>query len=129
MPDFSEHLRSNCSTSVILKPAEASGMISAHALFTSLTLPNGSTGAPEVYPRADGTVYVCGGAHTTDPLPEKASDVKHSPALAEKLKNFAAFISPSHLGGDSTTLETAQACYRPNSDITGAPIIGKLGPG
>ncbi|KAG8861142.1 hypothetical protein FRB96_003092 [Tulasnella sp. 330] len=119
---------SNCSTSVILRPAQASKMVSAHALFTSIALEDGMTGAPEVYPRADGTVYVCGGAHTTEPLPEKASDVKHTPALADKLRKMAAFISPSHLG-EGATMEVAQACFRPNSDVTGVPIIGKLGPG
>ncbi|KAG9010051.1 hypothetical protein FRB94_011028 [Tulasnella sp. JGI-2019a] len=120
---------SNCSTSVVLRPAEAAGMVSPHALFTSITMNNGMTGAPEVYPRADGTVYICGGASTTEPLPEKASDVKHTPALADKLREMAAFISPSHLGHGATTMEVAQACFRPNSDVTGAPIIGKLQPG
>lgn len=104
-------------------------MISPHALFTHITLPNGVSGEPEVYPRADGTVYLCGGSSTNEPLPDRADQVEHSPPLAERLRQLGAFISPSHLGEGETTMEVAQACFRPNSDLTGAPIIGKLGPG
>ncbi|KAG8964767.1 hypothetical protein FRC03_001378 [Tulasnella sp. 419] len=121
---------SDCSTSIILQPAETTGLISPHALFTELTLPDGSAGHPEVYPRPDGTVYLCGGASDpAEPLPDKAKDVKSNAKLAQKLRRMAAFVSPSHLSETASSLEIEQACFRPNSARTGAPIIGSFGNG
>lgn len=85
-----------------------------------------------MYPRPDGSVYVCGGGSSTDdPLPEKCKEVKATDELVQKLKNYAAFVSPDFLDVDrkKATLEAVQACYRPNSGKTGDPIIGKFGEG
>ncbi|KAG9019812.1 hypothetical protein FRB90_005960 [Tulasnella sp. 427] len=123
---------SNCSNSIIIRPAPGAGPISAHALFTVLKLPSGVRGEPEVYPRSDGTVYVCGGGSSSDdPLPEKCSQVKTTEELIQKLKNYAAFVSPEFLDVDKSkaTLEAVQACYRPNSGKTGNPVIGTFGEG
>lgn len=93
-------------------------------------MPDGTAGSPEVYARADGTVYICGGnSSTQDPLPPKASDVHPTPALAEKLRRYATFLAPEWLDEGHATLEVTQACYRPDSSKTGAPIIGSFGPG
>ncbi|KAG9022835.1 hypothetical protein FS837_006124 [Tulasnella sp. UAMH 9824] len=123
---------SNCSNSIIIRPTSGSSPVSGHALFTVLKLPSGVFGEPEVYPRPDGSVYICGGGSSTDdPLPEKCKEVKATDELVQKLKNYAAFVSPDFLDvdGKKATLEAEQACYRPNSEKTGDPIIGKFGEG
>ncbi|KAG8946287.1 hypothetical protein FRC04_011917 [Tulasnella sp. 424] len=123
---------STCSNSIIIRPAPGSAPISSHALFTVLKLPSGVYGEPEVYPRSDGSVYVCGGGSSSDdPLPEKCSQVKATDEIVQKLKNYAAYVSPDFLDvdGNKATLQAAQACYRPNSGKTGDPVIGKFGEG
>ena len=136
---------SECSTSVILRPPP-NKPITAHALFTNLRLANKKEASPEIYPRADGSVYVCGSGRVevegggwelglasdirpSRTLPEFARDVKPDPQHARNLCNMAAFVSPSHLASDGVSVEVTQACFRPDSSRTGAPIIGQFGRG
>ena len=76
---------------------------------------------PEIYPRPDGTVYVCGEGDESI-LPEDPSLITPSPNSCEKLQELAASVS-SHLKG--AKLLHKQACYIPCSP-DGIPIIGKL---
>ncbi|ELU44776.1 DAO domain-containing protein [Rhizoctonia solani AG-1 IA] len=93
-------------------------------LFTELTF-GGRSREPEVYPRLDGTVYLCGagGEDEAIALPERADQVKPVPAAIQRLKEAAAFVSPDTFGDAEVVAE--QCCFRPNSQ-TGLPVIGKV---
>jgi glycine/D-amino acid oxidase-like deaminating enzyme len=93
--------------------------VPAHALFVDYRTADGRALEPEIFPRPDGDVYVCGMA---DPqrLPESAEGVEVSEAACEVLAGAARRLS--------TTLAAAavtrrQACYRPVTD-DGLPLIG-----
>jgi len=80
-------------------------------------------GDPEVYPRPDGTVYVCGAtAAEHAPLPENPENVVFDSDACDGIKTLAGEISRE--------LQTAQkysksACYLPHSE-DGVPIIGEV---
>ncbi|KAF8759058.1 FAD dependent oxidoreductase [Rhizoctonia solani] len=110
------------SSSIVLRP-DASHPVTNHMLFTELTF-GGRSREPEVYPRLDGTVYLCGagGEDEAIALPERADQVKPVPAAIQRLKEAAAFVSPDTFGDAEVVAE--QCCFRPNSQ-TGLPVIGK----
>eukprot|EP00803_Ostreobium_quekettii_P006425 evm.model.scf_162EXC.4 EVM.evm.TU.scf_162EXC.4 scf_162EXC:33665-36365(+) len=104
--------------SILLKPQEE---LSAHALFTSIRTLDGRRVAPEVYPRPDGEVYICGEGDS-QVLPDDPREIKVMQTQCDNLKNFGAAIS--------STLEQApvtkqQACYLPISQ-DGLPLIGRV---
>lgn len=104
--------------SVIIKPKTP---VTATALFMEYRLKKGESKAPEVYPRPDGEVYVCGmGDH--HPLPEEPDKVEHSQDSCNALFKMAADISSSLANGD---LKASRACYLPLSP-DGLPLIGKI---
>jgi glycine/D-amino acid oxidase-like deaminating enzyme len=103
--------------SVTLTGAE----VPAHALFMDYRTADGRTLEPEVFPRPDGEVYVCGMADL-QPLPESAEGVEISDAACETLARAAARVS-SVLAG--ARIERRQACYRPVTD-DGLPLIGHV---
>ncbi|CEL51864.1 Putative oxidoreductase C1F5,03c OS=Schizosaccharomyces pombe (strain 972 / ATCC 24843) GN=SPAC1F5.03c PE=3 SV=1 [Rhizoctonia solani AG-1 IB] len=111
------------SSSVVLRPG-VSRQITNHMLFTGLTF-GGRSREPEVYPRSDGTVYLCGagGEDESIPLPERADQVKPVPAAIQRLKEAAAFVSADTFVDAQVVAE--QCCFRPNSQ-TGLPVIGKV---
>ncbi|QRW27436.1 FAD-dependent oxidoreductase [Rhizoctonia solani] len=111
------------SSSIVLRP-DASHPVTNHMLFTELTF-GGRSREPEVYPRLDGTVYLCGagGEDEAIALPERADQVKPVPAAIQRLKEAAAFVSPDTFGDAEVVAE--QCCFRPNSQ-TGLPVIGKV---
>lgn len=82
---------------------------------------NGKSHEPEIYPRPDGTVYVCGEADDVT-LPDDPSLIVPDPDASENLQHMAASLS-SHL--KDAKLLKAQACFLPGSP-DGIPIIGKL---
>ncbi|KAJ3026985.1 UNVERIFIED_CONTAM: hypothetical protein HDU68_004686 [Siphonaria sp. JEL0065] len=108
--------------SIILKPvAEKSAQIPAQCLFTEI----GKMTGPEVYPRPDGTVYMCGGGGAgTEPLPETPSLVKPVERVTENLMNLSRTICPQVLEGADVVAR--QACFLPSS--YGGPMIGKVAP-
>lgn len=63
-----------------------------------------SAGAPEVYARNDGTVYVCGGSDSVK-LPKNADEVKHDSKQTEKLKEQTKVLSPETLGKDAEVVK------------------------
>jgi glycine/D-amino acid oxidase-like deaminating enzyme len=95
--------------------------VPAHALFVDYRAADGRAFEPEIIPRPDGDVYVCGMADP-QPLPESAERVKVDDAACDVLARAA--------GRVSTTLRSArvtrrQACYRPVTD-DGLPLIGRV---
>jgi glycine/D-amino acid oxidase-like deaminating enzyme len=95
--------------------------VPAHALFVDYRLTDGRRLEPEIFPRPDGEVYVCGMADPT-PLPESPDAVSVSDEACAVLARAA--------GRVSTVLATArvtdrQACYRPVTD-DGIPLIGAV---
>lgn len=102
--------------------------MSAHSLFTELSTPDGISASPEVYPRSDGTVYMCG--DHTDPLRQrpftaKATDATPSEIAVNNHQNRLEFISEKF---KDAKIEATQACFRPES-TRNKPIIGRLGTG
>ncbi|KAI8338692.1 FAD dependent oxidoreductase [Chlamydoabsidia padenii] len=95
--------------------------IGAQALFTAI-LDGSKMYEPEVYPRPDHTVYMCGAQDNKVPLPASADLVQVDPAAIAQLKNLAPKLS-CHLQADNMTT-TEQACYLPISR-DGAPLVGK----
>ncbi|WPT10742.1 Putative oxidoreductase C1F5.03c [Picochlorum sp. SENEW3] len=99
--------------SIVLEDAES--RMTPDALFLS----HGSK-EPEVYPRPDKTVYICG-VQSDEPLPTLASMVEPEGEAIEYLQGVACSISD----GTPGALLQQQACYLPCSS-TNKPIIGEL---
>jgi glycine/D-amino acid oxidase-like deaminating enzyme len=90
-----------------------------HALFVDYRTADGRHLEPEIFPRPDGEVYVCGMADPA-PLPDSPDAVEVSDVGCATLARAA--------GRVSTVLAAAritrrQACYRPVTD-DGLPLIG-----
>ena len=95
----------------------ATSAIDNTALFLS------SLKEPEVYPRPDGTVYMCGGCSSDHaPLPPHPREVAVDAAACAQIKETAGAVS-AELG--AVTRYTPSACYLPHSE-DGAPLIGHL---
>ncbi|KAI8063877.1 FAD dependent oxidoreductase, partial [Gongronella butleri] len=97
--------------------------IGAHALFTEIKDTQGNTWSPEVYPRPDATVYMCGEQDAEEPLPATADQVKVDAEAIATLQAVASKVSP-HLNASSDNLIAQQACYLPHTRDH-APLIGK----
>src|SRR5215470_902748 len=92
-----------------------------HALFVDYRAADGRALEPEIIPRPDGDVYVCGMADP-QPLPESAEGVKVDDAACDMLARAAGRVS-TVLSGARVTRR--QACYRPVTD-DGLPLIGRV---
>ena len=95
--------------------------VPAHALFVDYRTSDGRALEPEIFPRPEGEVYVCGMADPA-PLPD-------SPELVEVNEDSCAVLARA-AGRVSTALAQArivrrQACYRPVTD-DGLPLIGRV---
>ena len=101
--------------------ADNAGKATADALFCSYRGKDRSTLEPEVYPRPDKTVYVCGVSSEEEP-PATASDVTPEPQALHTLKEVAASVSPTLAGAD---VLKEQACFLPCTG-DGMPVIGKV---
>ena len=95
--------------------------ISPHALFVEYEAEDGSAHAPEVFPRPDGTTYVCG-LSSTAPLPVDPAAVEPDPGALEQLRAMTGRFAP--VLGEAEIL-AAQACYRPVT-VDGLPLIGPV---
>ncbi len=95
--------------------------ISPHALFVEYEAEDGSGHAPEVFPRPDGTTYVCG-LSSTAPLPVDPAAVEPDPGALEQLRAMTGRFAPAL--GEAEVL-AAQACYRPVT-ADGLPLIGPV---
>jgi glycine/D-amino acid oxidase-like deaminating enzyme len=95
--------------------------VPAHALFMDYRTADGRALEPEIIPRPDGTVYVCGMADR-QPLPESAEGVEVSEAGCSTLAQAAGRASAALA---AAAIERRQACYRPVTD-DGLPLIGRV---
>ena len=94
------------------------------ALFTG-GLRSKLSGDAELYPRPDGTVYVCGETEDMAPVRERPGAVAVVAGACEALRENAAALSSRC--GEAKVL-CSVACHLPVSS-TGAPLIGCLGEG
>jgi glycine/D-amino acid oxidase-like deaminating enzyme len=100
--------------SIVLESGKAD--IGPHALFLSC---NGRD--PEIYPRPDGTVYICG-MGDKEALPEDPAEIGAKRESCDTLRQVAGWVC-SDLKEAKTVVQ--QACYLPISG-DGMPIIGPL---
>jgi glycine/D-amino acid oxidase-like deaminating enzyme len=95
--------------------------VPAHALFVDYRTASGRALEPEIFPRPDGEVYVCGMADRA-PLPDSPEAVGVDEASCATLARAAARVS-SVLA--AARIVRRQACYRPVTD-DGLPVIGRV---
>jgi glycine/D-amino acid oxidase-like deaminating enzyme len=95
--------------------------VPAQALFVDYRTADGRALEPEIFPRPDGEVYVCGMADPA-PLPDSPEGVEVSDAACAVLARAAGRISTALAGA---RIERRQACYRPVTD-DGLPLIGRV---
>eukprot|EP01087_Luapelamoeba_hula_P009570 TRINITY_DN2480_c0_g1_i1.p1 TRINITY_DN2480_c0_g1~~TRINITY_DN2480_c0_g1_i1.p1 ORF type:complete len:190 (+),score=24.56 TRINITY_DN2480_c0_g1_i1:656-1225(+) len=122
------HVSSWKAHSVVIRPLQES-VITAHTLFLQYKPSVGKMTDPEVYPRDDGTVYVCGASDHSAKLPADPTEVKPKEGACDTLRKVARTVS-SHLDtlkedGIAAKLEAEQACFLPVSP-DGNPIIGRI---
>lgn len=103
--------------SVVLRTDDG---VPAEALFLEDRGPDGAS-SPEVYPRGDGTTYVCALSSET-PVPEDPADVTSDPGAEERLQAICARLSP--VLAEAPVL-ARQACHRPVTR-DGLPLIGEV---
>jgi glycine/D-amino acid oxidase-like deaminating enzyme len=102
--------------SIILQPSNPQN-ITPHALFADYKGKD-----PEVYPRPDNTVYVCGMAEKVV-LPDDPNEIQPRDQSCKFLLEFARTVS-SDLA--TATLEKTQACFLPCTIGDGLPLIGHV---
>jgi len=95
--------------------------MSADALFVECREATGAVQAPEVFPRTDGTTYVCA-ISSDSPLPIDPADVAPDPGAIERLLRMCHELSPALA---SAKVLARQACYRPIIR-DGLPLIGRV---
>jgi glycine/D-amino acid oxidase-like deaminating enzyme len=100
---------------------ETGTRLSADALFLEYQEATGATHSPEVFPRADGTTYVCA-ISSERPLPVNPADVTPDPGAIERLQAMCQRLSPA-LG--AAKVLARQACYPPVTQ-DGLPLIGPV---
>src|SRR5882724_283587 len=99
----------------------AASDVPAHALFVDYRAADGRNLEPEIFPRPDGEVYVCGMADPA-PLPDSPEAVEVNESSCETLARAAGRVSPALAGA---RVVRRQACYRPVTD-DGVPLIGRV---
>jgi glycine/D-amino acid oxidase-like deaminating enzyme len=100
---------------------ETGSAIPPEALFLEYQDASGANCSPEIFPRADGTTYVCA-ISSESPLPIDPSDVAPDPGAIERLEEICANISPILA---NSKIVARQACYRPIAQ-DGLPLIGAV---
>ena len=104
--------------SIVLQPETP---VSAHALFGQFIDTTGGEHTPEVFPRPDGRVYLCG-APDQAPLPLDPDAIAPSKNATDALRTIARSLS-----GQLARAQVVhrQACYRPIV-ADGLPVIGTV---
>ena len=95
--------------------------IPPEALFLEYQEARGTVHSPEVFPRADGTTYVCA-ISSESPLPADPADVAPDPGAIERLEQMCVRLSPVLAG---SPIIARQACFRPVTR-DGLPLIGPV---
>lgn len=100
---------------------ETGAVIPAEALFLEYREGSGEVQTPELFPRADGTTYVCA-ISSGSPLPIDPAAVSPDPGALERLRRMCHDLSPVLA---SAKVLAQQACYRPVTR-DGLPLIGRV---
>ena len=100
---------------------ETGTKLSAEALFLEYREPSGAVQAPELFPRTDGTTYVCA-ISSESSLPIDPAEVSPDPGALERLQRMCGELSPALT---SARILARQACYRPITQ-DGLPLIGRV---
>jgi glycine/D-amino acid oxidase-like deaminating enzyme len=100
---------------------ETGSEVPGEALFLEYRERTGRVQSPELFPRPDGTTYVCA-ISGESPLPINPAEVHPDRGAIERLERMCTDLSPVLA---SSRVLARQACYRP---ITrdGLPLIGRL---
>jgi glycine/D-amino acid oxidase-like deaminating enzyme len=104
--------------SLIFQTGEA---IAAEALFLEYQESSGEVLTPELFPRADGTTWVCA-VSSTEPLPVDPAQVSPDEGAHDRLEAMCRTISPALA---TAPITARQACFRPVTD-DGLPLIGAV---
>ncbi len=100
---------------------ETGSKLPADALFLEYQEAGGAVHSPEVFPRTDGTTYVCG-ISTETPLPADPAGVAADPGALDRLEAMCRKLSP--VLAEAKVL-ARQACFRPITQ-DGLPLIGRV---
>jgi len=95
--------------------------VPAEALFLEYEERGGGLQSPEVFPRADGTTYVCA-ISSESPLPLDPAGVGPDPGAIERLEEICRHLSPILA---KAPIVARQACFRPVTE-DGLPLIGPV---
>jgi glycine/D-amino acid oxidase-like deaminating enzyme len=95
--------------------------VSPHALFVACEADDGSVDTPEVFPRPDGTTYVCG-LSSEEPVPVDPAEVASDAGAQSQLKAMIRTFAPALADAQVVAL---QACYRPVTR-DGLPLVGRV---
>jgi glycine/D-amino acid oxidase-like deaminating enzyme len=104
--------------SIIFRPKAP---LPPEAIFAEFEDRDGGVYSPEIVPRADGTLYICGLSGGA-PLPLNPSEVAPEPGGCEKLRAISERLVP--ILGTAEVL-ASQACHRPIT-ADGMPLIGPV---
>jgi glycine/D-amino acid oxidase-like deaminating enzyme len=91
------------------------------ALFLEVREATGAVQSPEIFPRSDGTTYVCA-ISSESPLPVDPTEVSPDGGAIERLEWMCREMSPVLA---SARILARQACYRPVTR-DGLPLIGRV---
>jgi glycine/D-amino acid oxidase-like deaminating enzyme len=100
---------------------ETGTKVPAEALFLEYREALGVVHSPEIFPRSDGTTYVCA-ISSESPLPVDPGDVAPDAGVIDRLEAMCNRLSPTL--GEAKVL-ARQACYRPVTQ-EGLPLIGRV---
>jgi glycine/D-amino acid oxidase-like deaminating enzyme len=100
---------------------ETGATLPPEALFLDYAEPAGSMLSPEVFPRSDGTTYVCG-ISSESPLPIGPDLVAPDDGAIDRLRALCVRMSPVLA---NAPVLASQACYRPVT-ADGLPLIGAV---
>lgn len=95
--------------------------VPGEAVFLEYREKTGAMLTPELFPRPDGTTYVCA-ISSDEPLPTDPTRVAPDPGAIERLEALCGSISPELA---SAPILARQACYRPVTR-DGLPLIGSV---
>ena len=95
--------------------------VPAEALFLEHREADGRAASPEVFPRADGTVYACA-ISSESPLPDDPAGAAPDAGAAERLAAICRAVSPAL---SPERIVARQACWRPVTR-DGLPLIGPV---
>jgi glycine/D-amino acid oxidase-like deaminating enzyme len=100
---------------------ETGGSIPAEALFLEYREASGEVLTPELFPRADGTTWVCA-ISTLGPVPLDPADVTPDEGAHARIEGLCRNISPVLA---AAPIKARQACFRPVTE-DGLPLIGAV---